>query len=75
MTTGFQKQQFCRDCGRQTLHVKANIEQNKTLTQGMACLTVLTCGLALPFVLVWAIIHGWQVGAQKFHCQVCGRAN
>jgi hypothetical protein len=69
----FQKQAYCRTCERKTLHVMANPEQNKSLIGGMALLTVLTCGLAFPFALAWSAMHGWQIGSQAYHCQVCGR--
>lgn len=70
-----QKQAYCANCRRHTLHQKANAEMNKTLLMGHAVISVLTCGLWLPFMIIWAIWHGWQLGRQRFHCMQCGAAN
>ena len=74
MSAGFQKHLYCRECDRRTLHVKSNEGMNTSLILGMSCLTVLTCGLALPVMMIWAAWHGWTIGAQRYHCQRCGRA-
>jgi hypothetical protein len=74
MATGFQKHLFCRECGRHTLHVRANTEMSCATALAMSFLTIITCCLALPFVLAWAIIIGLQAGSQQYHCQVCGQA-
>lgn len=74
MTQGFQIQAYCETCQRNTLHVKSDLQENKTKTLGMAVVCLLTCGLALPVVLIVAAIDGYKRANQKFHCQVCGRA-
>jgi hypothetical protein len=61
-----QKQKFCPDCERKTLH------QRQRLSEAVGCfLTLLTAGLFLPIWILMSLVGT----AQGYYCQVCGRRN
>ena len=65
-----QKQKFCKQCQRKTLHVRDEIHHRTYLFHGFLC--VVTCMLwMIPGVLIVAI----QQNLLRWRCQVCGRAN
>jgi hypothetical protein len=61
-----QKQKYCKDCKRNTLHVR-----QRTTEMWGCLLTLLTAGLWIP---IWILISlfGTMSG---YRCQVCGRKN
>jgi ribosomal protein S14 len=68
-----QKQAFCRQCNRPTLHVKAVPGSQFGKHLAMVIVDVATCGQFLPFHLCWAIYSGWEAGRQRYRCQFCGQ--
>jgi hypothetical protein len=62
-----QRQRFCRQCGRRTLHVRTYFGD------GWGCLlTILTGGL---FFVVWFLLGAIQMVTNGYRCQQCGRRN
>jgi len=61
-----QKQKWCSDCNRNTLHIRTR------MSEGWGCLlTILTAGLFLPVWIIMSLFgtfSGW-------HCQACGAKN
>lgn len=59
-----QKQFFCKDCDKKTLHTK------EMMGGGMGCLlTIITMGLFLP---IWLLLDVFSV-FRRWYCQACGR--
>ena len=62
---GQQASKFCKVCQKHTLHEK------QQLSNGTGCLlTVITCGVFLPFWLIYSILI---LPFRPFRCQTCGR--
>lgn len=61
-----QKQRWCKDCRKKTLHVRHRV------TEMWGCaLTIITCGLWLPIWLLMSLFG--SLGS--YRCQQCGRKN
>ena len=66
-----QKQKYCKQCQRMTLHVRDEIHHQTYLFHGF--LSVMTC---LLWLLPGAVIIGIQQNYfLRWRCQVCGGAN
>lgn len=61
-----QKQKFCKDCGKKTLHAR-----NRTSELGGCLLTIFTAGLWIPIWLIMSLCDT----SKGFRCQACGRKN
>jgi len=61
-----QKQRYCRECQRNTLHVR-----HRTSEMWGCLLTILTAGLWIPIWLLMSLFGA--LGA--YRCQTCGRRN
>lgn len=66
-----QKQAYCKNCRRNTLHVKT--EPKTTGCAGHILLCVLTCGLWFPIAVLIYGIEQWGGILAPWHCQVCGK--
>ena len=65
-----QKQKYCKQCRRKTLHVRDEIHHQTYLLHGL--LSVVTCML---WLIPGALIIGIQQVLLRWRCQVCGKAN
>jgi hypothetical protein len=62
-----QKQRFCANCKKQTLHARHHFGD------GMGCLlSILTLGLFVP---IWFCIEMFHRFCYGYRCQQCGEAN
>jgi hypothetical protein len=79
MNESKQKQAYCKQCGRKTLHVAIIKKQDLGcgFIAGNIFLTIITLGLWLPiFILILGLVvfgNSLAPFGAKYHCQVCGR--
>lgn len=67
------KNRWCKACERKTLHVKGTAPKQSGCGNVMLC--ILTCGLWIPFAILFYGIESLGSIFAPYHCQQCGRKN
>lgn len=68
-----QKSKWCKTCKAYRLHVID--ERQKTNMVTHVSLTIFTCGLWFPILVLLIASDSWAAMFAKFRCQSCGKAN